>query len=271
MPASFLYTNKLLSVGGTLTPSSENTSYPRANLIDENGAKPWRTANVSTSHTMVNDFGSAQTIDTCCIVNPNYTSAAIIRIQGHTADSWGAPDVNEVITVSGFGTDPPFYNIFHKLASSQSKRYWRLFIDNTTNPDGFYETGEWLLGVRVTVATGQDPEIGFTETYPDPNVLHQTEYLHDYAYIRDLDDVRNMQLEWKDITLATLTQLRVLKRAAKNSGHPFVFTMDHTASPAESFYVRMIGDLEVIRSGVRTYTVRMFLREQARGASLPTG
>ena len=66
-----------------------------------------------------------------------------------------------------------------------------------------------------------------------------------------------------------MTQIRVLKRFVKNSGHPFVYTHDHTASPAESFFVRISGDLEILRTLPTKYSMRTLLHEQVRGQVLP--
>jgi hypothetical protein len=203
------------------------------------------------------------------LIGVNFTTAATVKIQANATDAWGGPSFDETITVSGLGTDPPFYNLCHKFASAQNFRYWRLSINDAANPDGFYEVGEWILGSKVVTATGQDFQSANAQSFPDPNVIHKTEWLQTHVAIRDIEDVRNFSLEWTEVTSTTRDQLRKLKRFVKNSGYPFVFVPDQTVNPMEGFYVRMTGDFEIIQGNPRTYTSRLILEEQARGQSLP--
>jgi len=269
MPASFLYDNKLRSVQASVTVSSESTLYPKANLYDENGAKVFRTANASSLHTVANDFGSAVAVDTVALINVNFRSTATIKVQASALSDFSVLDLDSTVVVSGLGQDPPHYNLFHKFGSL-TRRYWRLSISDISNPDGFYEIGEWVIGVRIDAASKQDPELPYTETFPDANVMHETEWLHEYVYIRDVEDVRRIALEFNSVTAATRDLLRKLKRFTKTGGHPFVFTHDHTASPAETFFVRMSSELEIVRTTPTAYVVRLQLREGARGTALPT-
>ena len=166
-------------------------------MVNYNPASVFRTQDSSTSHSIVFDFGSAVTIDTCAMANINFTTSAIVKIQGNAADSWGSPSLSETLVVSGLGLDPAYTNLFHKIVTgSPTYRYWRINIDDTTNPNGYYQVGEAWLGVRVTPATGQDFEITWTQTFSDSNIVHQTEFLHEYAYVRDVGDVRSFELEW---------------------------------------------------------------------------
>jgi hypothetical protein len=270
MANAFFYDNKLVSVQASLTPSSENALYPRTNVKDYNAATVWRTNDANAGYTLDNDFGSAVTIDTCAIANPNFQSTATIKIQASTTANFAVLNVDETLNLSGLGLYPPHSNLFHKLASAQTYRYWRLNISDIGNPAGFYEVCEWCLGQRVIMATGQDFQTTNTQAFPDPNILHQTEWLHEYAYIRDVKDIRAFTLEWTEVFSATRDQLRVLKRAIKNSGYPFFFALDQTTAPVEAFLVRMIGDFQSVQENPRTFTIRFELRETARGITLPS-
>lgn len=265
----WLHTNKIVSVSGVvITPDSEATLYPKTNLYNYNPASVFRTVDAASAHNIVFDFGVATTIDTLAIANPNFRTSATVTIQANATNAWGAPSFSETVTLSGLGTDPPFYNLFHKLSSSQNFRYFRLLISDIGNPDGYYEMGEVWLGVRVTPS--QDWEISWSQNFPDVNILHQTEYLHDYSYIRDVEDIRSFEVEWTGITAATVAQIRQLKRAAKTSGYPIWVCPIHTVNPPEAFFVRMLGDLMINQRSATAYGARAQFRELPRGATLPT-
>lgn len=272
MSNCWLHTNKIVSVTGTvITPSSAATLYPKTNLYDSNPASVFRTTAATGVETILIDFLSATAIDTVAIANPNFRSTATIKIQWGTLDNGTVFDVEETINMTGFASDPAFVNIFHKLTTGSgtiTKRYFRLSISDIGNPAGYYEVGEFWLGVRVTPA--QDWEVTWQKSYPDVNILHQTEWLHDYAYIRDLGDILSFSVEWTGITAATVAQIRQLKRAVKTSGYPFWICPLHTSLPNEAFLVRMLGDLEISQRSPTIYGARAQFRELPRGQTLPT-
>lgn len=269
MANSFLYNNKLISVQASLTAGSESASYPKENVYDFNAAKPWRTANASSAYTLSNDFGAATTIDTLGLANVNFTSSCTLKVQASDLSDFSVLNLDDTINVSGLGLDPAYSNIYHKCSSSQTRRYWRISINDTTNPEGYYEVGEMFLGQRVTLGTGQDFQTAFQSVFSDPNIVHQTEFLQDWAYIIDVDDVRNITIEFSEINSTTRDSLRKLKRYVKSSGYPFFFCPNDTTAPAEAFFVRLNGDFELVQANPRTYTIRLNMRELARGQTLP--
>lgn len=269
MANAFLYENKLESVQAVLTADQEDASYPAENLVTGVYAQPWRTTDVLSSHNVVQDFGAAVEVDTVWLGNVNLTSGATVKIQANASDSWGAPSVDETLTVSGLGQDPAHVNLWHELSSAQTYRYWRLLITDGSNPDGWLEVGEWWLGSRVSLAGGEDFQTVHSEIYPDRNLLHETEWAQEYVYSRDLDDIRTFSLRFRPKGVSNLNVLRKLKRYTNGSGRAFVFAPNRTATPVESFFVRMTGDFTVTQDDLTVYSVDMNLREQARGVALP--
>lgn len=263
----WLHTNKVTS-SITITPDSEATLYPKANLYDLNHASVFRTQNASSAHNIVFDFGSATTIDTVALANINLTTASTVSIQGNAADAWGAPTFNEAINMTGLSNTPPYANLFHKLSTQQNFRYFRLLITDTANPAGYYELGEVWMGNRV--AATHDFEITWQQTYPDANAIHTTEWGHDYAYIRDMGDYRTFEVEWRAVPLSMINIIRTLKRAIKTSGYPFWLCPLSATAPLEGFFVRMIGDLQVTQQSATAYSARAMFKELPRGQTLPT-
>lgn len=92
----------------------------------------------------------------------NISSAAVVKIQGHTANSWGGPDVSITMTRGANG-------IYYALAGFSTKKWWRFLITDPTNSDGFIQIGRAWLGDTVTIITG--PARATTENRSDASVL----------------------------------------------------------------------------------------------------
>ncbi len=268
MANQILYTNKIKTVNKTLVADSSNTSYPSTNLQTDNYAQTWRSANVSTSHNIVNDFLTAQTCDTCFLGNVNLTSAATVSIQANATDAWGAPSFSTNFVVSGLGLVPAHRNLYITFAS-QSFRFWRLLINNTTNPAGFYEVGEWWLGNRVSMTTGQDMEADFKKGYVRNNVKLRTEWGQKYLYGRA--NYKTFSVDFRNVNSSTRDQLILLENTVAADQYPFVFVVDATTSPIESFFVRMSGDMDIQQTAPasRSFVISTMFEEEAAGLSLP--
>ncbi|HMA78882.1 MAG TPA: hypothetical protein VKP88_07200, partial [Candidatus Paceibacterota bacterium] len=91
------------------------------------------------------DFGSAVTADYCAILAHNITSGATVKIQANSSDSWAAPPVDETIDIDQVETGTVDDTILHNFTSSEY-RYWRLYIDDDSNSDGYIEIGYIFIG-----------------------------------------------------------------------------------------------------------------------------
>ena len=268
MANRWIHTNKLISVQATLVADDQETLYPSSNLNSQNYAQPWRTTDVSGAHDVVNDFGTAQTIGAIFLGNVNLTSSATVKIQGHTADSWGTPDIDETVTVSALGTDPAHRNLYHTLADSGPKRYWRIEITDAGNTDGYYEIGEWFLGEPVSLPAGQAFQTEKAEEFIRNNIRHETEWMNVYSFQRaERRILRNLMFMPQSET--NKDEFIKLEQAVKGAHLPFVFVPDATASPPEAFFVRMDGDMEIAQTQPILWEVTMTLNEEAAGRIIP--
>jgi hypothetical protein len=269
MSTRFLYNNQIKTFAKSLVADSQQTNYPSANLQTDNYSQTWRTLNASSSHNVVNDFLAAVQIDTVFLGNVNLTSSATVTIQANATDSWGAPSFSEALTISGLGLDPKQRNLYHELSSAQTFQFWRILISDTTNPDGFYEVGEWWLGRRVALATTQQHEIQHTQTFERNNIENVTEYMQKYVYTRA--ERRVFRIKWEKATATTRDELRKLERFVKGSGLPFVYVLNPFTTPKEGFFVRMSGELVVEQNANDNFDISLTLDEEAGGKSLPVG
>jgi XRCC1 domain-containing protein len=270
MSTSVMYVNKILDQPGVLSATSENPLYPISNLADQNSATVWRSVDANSIYYVVCDFGIAVNINSVAMANVNFSSSSVIKVQASTTSNFAVLGVDETITTSGLGTLGQF-NLFWKLAQGYNFRYWRIEIDDTGGSvDGYYEIGEWFLGIHTTFASGQQPEVPWVRSAPDANVVHSTEWFHKYVYGRDIENIQHFNLFWRGVTSQTRLQLRTMKQTQKGSLKPFFLCLDDTQTAKESFYGHLVGNYDEEQETATRFNVRMNFEEQARGITLPT-
>lgn len=268
MANRLLYTNKIYADQNLVADSSE-LYYPPY-LAKFNYAQTWRTLDSASSHNVVQSFSSAVAVDTVFLGNVNFTSLATVTIQAHTSDSWGAPSFSSTFNVSGLANNPPHRNLYKELSSTQTFRYWRVLINDTTNPNGFYEVGEWWLGERITLGVGQDFQSERQETFVRNNIKNVTEWNQKYVYPRSRN--RTFSLDWRAVSSTTKDQFLALEYATSGDAYPWIFVPDGTTTPGEAFFVRLGNDIQItqVAPASKAYNIQLVLEEEAVGLSLPT-
>lgn len=89
-------------------------------------------------------------MDTFSLQNTNLTRSAIVRLIGSNEADFSTVEFDETMVVID---DPNLYWLAPELPAT-GQRYWRLFIDDITNPDGFVSIGALLFGVG-TIMQGE--------------------------------------------------------------------------------------------------------------------
>jgi hypothetical protein len=130
--------NYAAATGVVFVGSSEAANSPATNLAKPGRPfLPWRTT-VATDSNVVINFGAAKQIDGVLLVRCNFAS---VRIQGNTADSWGAPAFNQLYTVA-----QSQFNWRYQLGvrlTGFNYQYMRIFIPTQTPTDA---SSAFLLG-----------------------------------------------------------------------------------------------------------------------------
>lgn len=131
-----LYDNHIFNA--TIDALTENQDYAFTTaLIDTRLSKVGRTVDDS-AQTIVFSFDAAVDVDYFLILNHNITLGATVKIQAHDSDSWGSPSVDETLTVGDY--------IIIEFDETQSYQYWRLYIDDASNPDEYIQIAYCYLG-----------------------------------------------------------------------------------------------------------------------------
>lgn len=117
----------------TITANSEASGYPVGNIQDVQLTKVYRSTGVTTEWIKF-DLGSAKSIKGVFILAHNITSGATIKIQANTSDSWTSPAVDQTLTYDN-------ETIYYLFSSAQSYQYWRFYVEDSGNSDGYIEIG----------------------------------------------------------------------------------------------------------------------------------
>jgi hypothetical protein len=122
-----------------LEDRDEDSNFPVSYTRHRWFTKTWRTANVSSEHWAKLDRGASTPGITafCCRFNNMY--AGSVYLEGNTSDAWTSPAYSQYIV-------PDNVMMVHFPTVEQTLRWWRVYIDDQTNPDGFNEFGVFFLG-----------------------------------------------------------------------------------------------------------------------------
>jgi len=206
--SNFLYTRPTERLAGTLAVNSGvvDSAYLPANLDDGFPHKPAKLTGTTGSWTR--DLGSALQVDFCAVFHHNLAAAVDLRLQGHTSDAWGGPDVNLAFTVVAAHADGFTKNVYIDLtgllsAAGRTKRWWRLLV-NSANTSAV-AVGEWAMYSAVRNFGVRNISKGSDRTTRRPALTHETELLVKRSY--DLGTtIRGVKVtaESTDLTLADI-------------------------------------------------------------------
>lgn len=104
----------------------------------------WRSvSSVVTGITLIDDVGVGQQVflDTFAMLNHNLTTSAVVRLDGSNNAGFVPVGFSEVLQV----TEDNLYYIAPTLPTA-GFRYWKVTIDDPTNPDLFISVGAILFG-----------------------------------------------------------------------------------------------------------------------------
>jgi hypothetical protein len=196
-------------------------TYGIERILDRSRMTYWK-ATGDTSENIVIDLGSAQNVTAFILHDHNLTDSATVTLQGHTADSWGSPDYENVCTIQ----DP----IIEYL--DETYRYWRILIADATNPDGYIQAANVFLGTYLQLTQpnanwGGREQDGYTlaENESEPGVLRK------YVYAAQ----QTLQLSFgRTLSNTDVTSLITMQEALLN-------TTTHVASP---LWVHLFSDVD---------------------------
>lgn len=152
--------NSILTVTGSW---GESSNFPVENIYNQ------RITNRAIFDTakageIVIDLASAKEIDSIFIFNHNFTSSVSVSIQANSSDSWGSPPVDETITYASL-------DMVLEI-TSETYRYWRLVVDDSTRSANDIAIGEVVLGLQDELSRNFLWDFAKNTQYN--NIVHET-------------------------------------------------------------------------------------------------
>jgi hypothetical protein len=200
-----------------ITASSEHASFPDDNLRNPRQAKPWAAAFAASPVNVVFNFGRPRPILAFTADNHTCSSAATIRVQLHTADSWAGPQVDENVVWRR-------RKLRHVFDRPYEYQYARVLI---TDPDP-YGSAHGLAAIQLGTAHWWAPfdpvdiidMAGAEASVEDPSTAVVTP--HARRIPRTLDKERRRTYSISQMRTGRALHLREQLRAAGEGGPVYV-------------------------------------------------
>jgi hypothetical protein len=125
----------------TISSSSEDANYPDDNVQHNSLIKAWHSTSVEGEYLEL-DMGAGVegTADTAILAGHNLTSGGTIILRAiASGGSWGSPALSANMTLqTGI--------ILDYISAGHNYRYWRFYLDDSANADGYISVGRLFIG-----------------------------------------------------------------------------------------------------------------------------
>lgn len=161
--------------------------------------------------------------------------SATIKLQGNSTDVWTSPEYEKTITYDDeIMAEFSDANELH----TQALRYWRLYIEDKSNPNGFVEIGALFLGKYFEPTRGAI-QFPFNGSYIDRSNVVFSEGGQTFSDIRQKSESFNV--EWDALTTAEKEQIDLIFAEYGVSSPLFIaFDPMLAFSSRENYYTRFV-------------------------------
>lgn len=240
----FYWNNYIDSATTVITSSSENTDLPDDNVADSRKGKVWRTGTSTAAEWIKFDLGSALDVDGFIVFNHTLDeNDSAINIEGHTADSWGTPDVTAAISISDENETGA-----QKWSSAQSKRWWRFEFTKQASGDAI-DIGRLFLGDVYDTTEAPDSD-GYSDETVDLSTQQRSIDGQTYDYIKN--EYQKLRVKFTACSLAQAKQLKTIYDAV-GTHTPFFVQIDQSASDGIREVIHYVKFTNPLKRNVHSY------------------
>lgn len=206
---------------------------------DKTGALTYTgsTIAIHTLESIVFDFQTAQDINSVVLLWPKedgikLSSSAVVKIQANATNVWTSPAVNQTLTV-----DNDYTVASHYFSSNQSYRYWRITIQDPTNPELYVELGLAWIGESLNF---NEAENGFKWGYEDLSKVSDNEFGH--VYVDEYPIRRTLNFNYSFILYSTA---KILDEAYLLNGNkkPVLVVLDQSEAVFDKDHFLIYGKM----------------------------
>ena len=211
----------------TISAVTENANYPAENVADQRLSKIYRSTD-DAAEWILFDAGVGNTINPTAVLIAahNITDGATIKIQGNATDSWGGPTVDETITHNS-DTMVLFF-------TGSALRYWRLYIDDSSNPDTYLKIGRVFLGTYLAL-----PPIEPSPNLPLQSTTSISQSIAGQAYANKRKVYRVPGFIYPLVMDAERQSLETMFRAVEGAKPVFLIVWENNLSEVGPIYCRI--------------------------------
>lgn len=216
-------TNVIDGASVVQTYSSQDASFPASNLRNPQRTQLWRTGSTVADEWSVFDLGSSQAVTGCAVFSHTLLNTdSNIKIQGHTADSWGAPGFSQTLTWSS--------GAIFAVFASQSFRFWR-FIFTKAAAGVTRDVGRLWIGTYYAPTDVPDWE----GVQARPDILDtKTRVPYGQTYGERRSTQRRFDISFSAIPNAQRVQFKTIADAV-GEVTPFILQIDENAGAGHEF------------------------------------
>lgn len=210
------YDNLIDAAGVIFTAGTYDAAFPPANLANEHRSNPYRTGIGIAAENVVIDLLTAKAVTAVILLDHTLTAAdTLIKLQGNSSNSWGAPPVDETLTWAS--------GIISKIFAQQTYRYWRL-IFTKSNANEQRDIGRMFLGTYF-----QPTEDPADLDAPEEDLSRKTRSDGGQIYSDAADSFRVKELAFNGISTTQKDALRTFHRRVKTHSS-FFLQLDQNGS-----------------------------------------
>lgn len=246
----------------TVETGTTDANFLPANLIDLDPGNPAKFTG-TTGVAWLFDFGVAKSIEMFMACHHNWTAGLNVRLQGNAANAWGAPTLDQPLTIPAYHEDGFPVNPWLDLTGvSHNFRYWRLVtVGANANPVAVGETLFYTTKRTLEINYSWGADIG--EDHPVIDLPTQRGANLVYWLGTKQRQILG-EVEAKDNGLASL---KSLERACYGRARGFMAVKDGAVNDA--MFVRLLSSYVKYKEDFTNHSVYPFqVEEISRGTVL---
>lgn len=163
MGARLAWNNLLTAPGVIITSSSEATGYVDDNLGSDARWKVWRSATATGDQWVKFDLGTSRSMQLLAAMNATLHLNGTLRVQANATDAWGAPTINDVLTVP----NPDFTRVWADWRGAASSLRWvRFYFTNVDSVNSYVELGAVFAGTYLEPSRSLSPSLSIRRIDP---------------------------------------------------------------------------------------------------------
>jgi hypothetical protein len=223
-----LYKN-LWRLGTIIAATTENPQFPAEYTQDDDTTLAWRSTAIAAAQDLDNDLGQAYQYDYVALLGHNISASATVTLYGADDSAFTANVVSDILTHN-------VANLRFYLAAARTKRYVRIRVLDTTNPNGYIEIGTVILGKYLNLGVPVEAE-GHEDGYADATETEVSPSQNIFI-VRDAPVLRSKALGWSHVSDSVKASLLLLLEAC-GAHYAIDFCFDYTAPNTNSVWATL--------------------------------